>query len=104
MGRPPYAYSFRPPEKGLFPRVHPGVWLTPVGLLPIAMAGFDIRKLLQGAKDMQKFVAENTTYDQNPVLQYATIRNILYQKGLKVELLTSFEPQLFYFIYKAITI
>ena len=72
--------------------------LTPVGLLPIAMAGFNIRQLLQGAKDMQKFVAENVKYDQNPVLQYATIRNILYQKGLKVELLTSFEPQLFYFI------
>ena len=72
--------------------------LTPVGLLPIAMAGFNIRQLLQGAKDMQKFVAENPKYEQNPVLQYAAIRNILYQKGLKVELLTSFEPQLFYFV------
>ena len=72
--------------------------LTPVGLLPIAMAGFNIRELLQGAKDMQKFVAENPTYEQNPVLQYALIRNIFYQSGLKVELLTSFEPQLFYFI------
>lgn len=72
--------------------------LTPVGLLPIAMAGFNIRELLQGAKDMQKFVAENPSYEQNPVLQYALIRNIFYQSGLKVELLTSFEPQLFYFI------
>ena len=72
--------------------------LTPVGLLPIALAGFDILQLLQGARDMQKFVAENPKYEQNPVLQYATIRNILYQKGLKVELLASFEPQLFYFI------
>lgn len=72
--------------------------LTPVGLLPIAMAGFNIPELLQGAKDMQKFVAENPTYEQNPVLQYALIRNIFYKSGLKVELLTSFEPQLFYFI------
>ena len=59
--------------------------LTPVGLLPIALAGFDILQLLQGARDMQKFVAENP-------------RNLLYESGLKVELLASFEPQLFYFI------
>ena len=72
--------------------------LTPVGLLPIAMAGFNIRQLLQGAKDMQKFVAENPKYEQNPILQYALIRNLLYESGLKVELLASFEPQLFYFI------
>ena len=72
--------------------------LTPVGLLPIAMAGFNIRQLLQGAKDMQKFVAENPTYESNPILQYALIRNLLYESGLKVELLASFEPQLFYFI------
>lgn len=72
--------------------------LTPVGLLPIAMAGFNIRQLLQGAKDMQAFVAEHPTYDENPVLQYALIRNLLYENGLKVELVASFEPQLFYFI------
>ncbi|MDD6186219.1 MAG: glucose-6-phosphate isomerase [Bacteroidales bacterium] len=72
--------------------------LTPVGLLPIAMAGFNIRQLLQGARDMQKFVAENPKYEQNPILQYALIRNLLYESGLKVELLASFEPQLFYFI------
>ena len=72
--------------------------LTPVGLLPIAMAGFNIRQLLQGAKDMQKFVVENPKYEQNPILQYALIRNLLYESGLKVELLASFEPQLFYFI------
>ena len=72
--------------------------LTPVGLLPIALAGFDILQLLQGARDMQKFVAENPKYEQNPILQYALIRNLLYESGLKVELLASFEPQLFYFI------
>ena len=72
--------------------------LTPVGLLPIALAGFDILQLLQGARDMQKFVAENPKYEQNPILQYALVRNLLYESGLKVELLASFEPQLFYFI------
>lgn len=72
--------------------------LTPVGLLPIAFAGFNIRELVRGALEMQKFVSENNTFDNNPVLQYATVRNLLYNDGLKVELMASFEPQLFYFI------
>ncbi|MDY6347777.1 MAG: glucose-6-phosphate isomerase [Bacteroidales bacterium] len=72
--------------------------LTPVGLLPIAFAGFDIRELVRGARDMQNFVTENISFDKNPVLRYATVRNLLYKQGLKVELMASFEPQLFYFI------
>ena len=72
--------------------------LTPVGLLPIAFAGFNIRELVRGAKDMMKFVTENPTFAENPVLQYAAVRNLLYQDNLRVELMTSFEPQLFYFI------
>lgn len=72
--------------------------LTPVGLLPIAMAGFDIKKLVQGAKDMRNYVLENPSFAENVVLQYALLRNLLYNKGLKVELMTSFEPQFFYFI------
>lgn len=72
--------------------------LTPVGLLPIAMAGFNIDKLVQGARDMRQYVISNPNYADNIVLQYALIRNLLYNKGLKVELMTSFEPQFFYFI------
>lgn len=72
--------------------------LTPVGLLPIAIAGFSIRKLLDGAKAMRQYLLENTSFDTNPAMQYATLRYLLYNKNLKVELMTSFEPKFFYFI------
>ena len=70
--------------------------LTPVGLLPIAMAGFDIDQLLQGAKDMREICINNDAYDTNPALLYAAIRNILYRKGFKVEILENFVPHLKY--------
>lgn len=70
--------------------------LTPVGLLPIAMAGYDIDKLLQGARDMRQVCLSGDTYDDNPALLYAALRNILYRKGRKVEMLVNFLPNLKY--------
>jgi glucose-6-phosphate isomerase len=72
--------------------------LTPVGLLPIASAGFSIRKLLDGARAMRQQLMEAKTFDTNPAMQYAALRNVLYNKNLKVELMTSFEPRFFYLI------
>lgn len=70
--------------------------LTPVGLLPIAMAGYDIDQLLQGARDMRNKCIDNDTLYDNPALLYAAIRNLLYRKGYKVEILENFVPQLKY--------
>ena len=70
--------------------------LTPVGLLPIAMAGYDIDALLQGARDMRQLCVANDNLDQNPALLYAALRNILYRKGKKVEMLVNFLPNLKY--------
>ncbi len=70
--------------------------LTPVGLLPIAMAGYDIDRLLQGARDMRKVCLENDTLESNPALKYAAVRNLLYRNGVKVEMLVSALPNLRY--------
>ncbi|MGX8712318.1 MAG: glucose-6-phosphate isomerase [bacterium] len=70
--------------------------LTPVGLLPIAMAGFDIDRLLQGARDMRKVCIDNNTPESNPAMMYAGIRNLLYRNGIKVEMLVSSLPNLRY--------
>ena len=70
--------------------------LTPVGLLPIAMAGFDTDRLLQGARDMRKVCIESDTLEDNPALKYAAIRNVLYRSGIKVEMLVSNLPNLRY--------
>lgn len=70
--------------------------LTPVGLLPIAMAGYDIDKLLKGACDMRDICINNNTLEDNPALMYAAIRNLLYRKGRKVEILENFVPNLKY--------
>lgn len=72
--------------------------LTPVGLLPIAAAGFSIRQLLDGARAMRRELMEAPDFDHNPAMQYAAIRNILYNQNLKVELMASFEPRFFYLI------
>ncbi len=61
--------------------------LTPVGLLPIAVAGFDIRSLVAGAVEMEQDGDE-------PVLNYAIARNALYQDGKKIEILANFTPRL----------
>lgn len=70
--------------------------LTPVGLLPIAMAGYDIDRMLQGARDMRKLCHQNDTLEDNPALMYAAVRNALYRKGIKVEMLVSCQPNLRY--------
>lgn len=63
--------------------------LTPVGLLPMAVAGMDIQKLIQGAAQARKNL---DSLDSNPCYQYAVLRNILYKKGKRVELLAAYEP------------
>ncbi len=70
--------------------------LTPVGLVPIAMAGFDTDRLMQGARDMRKICIERNTLEENPALKYAAIRNVLYRSGIKVEMLVSSLPNLRY--------
>ena len=68
--------------------------LTPVGLLPIVLAGYDARQLLAGAAEAEKVCSEAT--ENNPALKYAAMRNLLYSKGYKIELLVSFNPKLTY--------
>ncbi len=70
--------------------------LTPVGLLPIAVAGFDIRALLKGAQQMKAHSDKSADIDQNPVAAYAAVRNALYNKGKTVEIMVNYEPRLFY--------
>ena len=70
--------------------------LTPVGLLPIAVAGLDIRQLVQGAREMEKICGLGTSFEDNPAAQYAAVRNELYQNGKKIEILVNFNPKLHY--------
>ncbi len=69
--------------------------LTPVGLLPIAVAGYDIRALIDGAAEMEKATSEAN--DQNPSFLYACTRNALYNAGKKTEILVNYNPKLHYF-------
>lgn len=71
--------------------------LSPVGLLPIAIAGFDIQELVKGAEDMKKHIFnKNTSFEENPALVYATCRNALFSHGYQTEIMVNFEPRLFY--------
>ena len=70
--------------------------LTPVGLLPIALAGIDIEALMEGAYYIEdKFTSDDLNSTNNSVLTYVAVRNLLYNQGKKVELFASFEPKLF---------
>jgi glucose-6-phosphate isomerase len=71
--------------------------LTPVGLLPVAIAGYDIRQLIHGAAEMRKNCVETSSITDNPAACYAAIRNSLYRLGNQVELLVNYEPSLHYF-------
>ena len=71
--------------------------LTPVGLLPVAVAGFDIRKLLAGAAQMRELALSSGDCEMNPCVLYAAVRNILYRNGKCIEILVSYEPGLHYF-------
>lgn len=70
--------------------------LTPVGLLPMALAGIDIRQVLRGAADMRAALFADQSA-ANPALRYAAARQMLYRNGKKCELLASFTPRLRYF-------
>ena len=65
---------------------------TPVGLFPIAIAGFDIAEFVKGAEAMEQQTIERSA--ENPAVQYAAIRNALYAKGKKVEVLANYHPKL----------
>jgi glucose-6-phosphate isomerase len=67
--------------------------LTPVGLLPIAVAGIDIEAMMQGAADASKLYA-NPNVNENECYQYAAVRNALYRKGKATEILVNYEPAL----------
>ncbi|MBL7970446.1 MAG: glucose-6-phosphate isomerase [Prolixibacteraceae bacterium] len=68
--------------------------LTPVGLLAIAVAGFDIRALVQGAVDMQNASGVNVPFEENLPAQYAAVRNELYKSGKSIEILVNYNPKL----------
>ena len=69
--------------------------LTAVGLLPIAVSGADIVKLMEGAASGRE-QALNAPYEENDAVQYAAIRNILHRKGKSTEILANYEPSLHY--------
>ena len=69
--------------------------LTPVGLLPISVAGIDIRKILYGSAQAMHF-CKGASADANMAGRYAVVRNILYRRGFSTEVLASFQPQLHY--------
>ncbi len=69
--------------------------LTAVGLLPIAVSGADIDKLMEGAASGRKRALE-TEFEENDALLYAAVRNILLRKGKEVEILANYEPSMHY--------
>ncbi len=71
--------------------------LSPVGLLPIAVAGFDVRKLVAGAVDMESVCGLETSFTENPAAIYAAVRNELYRQGKKIEILVNYNPKLHFF-------
>ena len=68
--------------------------LSPVGLLPLAVAGVDVDAFVEGARDMERLTSEATPIEKNPAAQYAIVRNELYKAGKKIEILGSYEPKL----------
>ena len=69
--------------------------LTAVGLLPIAVSGADINKLMEGAQAGRKLALESD-FEENDALKYAAVRNILLRKGKTIEVLANYEPSLHY--------
>jgi len=68
--------------------------LSPVGLLPIAIAGFDIRKMMEGARLMQKHTAPDVPFHENIAAIYAAARNALYKAGFGIEILVNYHSKL----------
>ena len=72
--------------------------LTPVGLLPIACAGFDVKQLVSGAQEMERVCSKEVPFNQNPAALYAAVRNGLYSEvGKKIEIVVNFQPKLHFF-------
>ena len=72
--------------------------LTPVGLLPIACAGFDVKQLVSGAQEMERVCGKEVPFNQNPAALYAAVRNGLYsESGKKIEIVVNFQPKLHFF-------
>ena len=72
--------------------------LTPVGLLPLAVAGIDIQELLKGAREMEKLLAQTEGIQNNPAWKYAALREALRRQGKTIEILASFQPGLRYIL------
>jgi glucose-6-phosphate isomerase len=72
--------------------------LTPVGLLPIAVAGFDIRQMIEGAKAMREVCLADAAIAANPAASYAAARTALYRKGKTTEIMVGFQPSLVFFV------
>ncbi len=72
--------------------------LTPVGLLPIAVAGFDIRQLIAGARAMRHELLSQNGLNNNIAQQYALMRYLLYQSGKKIEMMVTYNPKMAFFI------
>ncbi|MDR2825149.1 MAG: glucose-6-phosphate isomerase [Prevotellaceae bacterium] len=70
--------------------------LSPVGLLPIAVAGFDVKQLIAGAQSIEKQTDTSIGFAENIAEQYAAVRNELYKNGKKIEILVNFHPKLHY--------
>ena len=70
--------------------------LTPVGLLPLAVAGVNIAELVRGAREMEHATGEEVPFAENPAARYAVVRNELYRSGKRIEILGSYEPRLQY--------
>jgi len=68
--------------------------LTPVGLLPVAVSGLDIRMIVKGAQAMEELTRKNRTSSSNPSLMYAAARNLILQTGRPVEIMVGFTPKL----------
>ena len=71
--------------------------LTTVGIFPIACAGFNVKKILEAAKEMQEDLLD-LNFKKNIALQYAALRNYLYGIGKDIEVFSSFTPNMRYFL------
>jgi len=70
--------------------------LTPVGLIPLAACGIDIRQLVSGARDMRQACTREVPFNENPAALYAATRNALYRSGKKIEILVNYNNKLHY--------
>ena len=72
--------------------------LTPVGLLPVAISGLDIRMIVKGARVMEELTRNNKNAASNPSLMYAATRNLILQSGKSIEIMVGFTPKLHFML------